>query len=175
MRVDQVLRQSKLQKGAFYHHFGSKTELAYAVLEEQIRPLLETIWVEPLADMEDPIRGIPAMLDELGERIPPSMLKYGCPLNNLAQEMAPLDSGFRDRISVVFDDWAKALTRVFEEAKEKGHLRSDVSSQAIARFIISALEGCIGIFKIAQSEAHWDACRSQITLYLDALRPPTNP
>jgi AcrR family transcriptional regulator len=173
MRVDQVLRQSKLQKGAFYHHFGSKTALAYAVLDEEIRPLLQDIWVEPLADVQDPTKEIPAMLSSLGERIPPSMLKYGCPLNNLAQEMAPLDSGFRDRISRVFNDWSDAMAGVFDRAKEKGHIRNDVSSQAIARFMVSALEGCIGIFKIDQSEEHWAACCSQIARYLEALRPPT--
>ena len=27
MRVDQVLRKTSLQKGAFYHHFSSKLEL----------------------------------------------------------------------------------------------------------------------------------------------------
>ncbi|HLK76465.1 MAG TPA: hypothetical protein VKU77_22785 [Streptosporangiaceae bacterium] len=29
----------------------------------------------------------------------------GCPLNNLVQEMNPLDDGFRTRTSAVFDLW----------------------------------------------------------------------
>ncbi|MES9854704.1 MAG: TetR/AcrR family transcriptional regulator [Candidatus Thiodiazotropha sp. L084R] len=171
MRVDEVLRQSKLQKGAFYHHFNSKTELAYAVLEEQIKPLLESIWIEPLEQIEDPTRDLPAMLAILGDRIPPSILKYGCPLNNLAQEMAPLDSGFRDRISEVFDSWTEALADVFEQAKHKGFVDVNADSRAIASFTIAALEGCIGIFKIRQSTEHWHACQSQITAYLETLRP----
>jgi AcrR family transcriptional regulator len=171
MRVDEVLRQSQLQKGAFYHHFSSKTELGYAVLEEQIKPMLESIWVEPLAQMEDPTRELPAMLAKLGERIPASMHQYGCPLNNLAQEMAPLDSGFRERISVIFDSWSDALTDLFGRAKEKGYIRADADCRSIARFIVAALEGCIGIFKIRQSTEHWSACQSQITAYLQSLRP----
>ena len=171
MRVDEVLRQSNLQKGAFYHHFNSKTELAYAVLEEQIAPLLESIWISPLADMEDPVRDLPTLLEDLHQHIPPSMLKYGCPLNNLAQEMSTLDKGFRDRVSTIFDRWSEALAVVFEQAKEQGLIREDADSDSIANFLIASLEGCIGVFKVKQSADYWAACRSQITAYLESFRP----
>jgi AcrR family transcriptional regulator len=59
-----------LQKGAFYHHFGSKTEFGYAVLEEQIWPLIESLWIEPLAGMEDPVRDLPRLLENLEQRVP---------------------------------------------------------------------------------------------------------
>ena len=34
-----------------------------------------------------------------------SPLNLGCPLNNLAQEMSPLDEGFRTRTQQVFELW----------------------------------------------------------------------
>jgi len=174
MRVDEVLRQSGLQKGAFYHHFGSKTELGYAVLEEQIRPLVEFVWLEPLAHIEDPVRDLPRLLDNLGERIPPIMREHGCPLNNLAQEMAGQDEGFRERIVQMFANWIDAFERVFENGKASGHIRGDVDSRAVARFLISVLEGCIGVFKVDHSPEQWIACRSQIASYMETLRPAKN-
>lgn len=171
MRVDEVLRQSNLQKGAFYHHFSSKTELAYAVLEEQIAPLLESIWITPLADMDDPVRELPAMLEELGQRVPNSMLKYGCPLNNLAQEMSPLDQGFRDRVNAIFNKWSEALSLLFEQAKEKEYIRKELESDAIASFLIASVEGCLGVFKVKQSVDYWSMCCTQISHYLESLRP----
>lgn len=171
MRVDDVLRESGLRKGAFYHHFDSKAELAYAVLEEEIKPLVESIWIEPLAGIVDPVNDIAAMLDELGKRVPPSMIRYGCPLNNLAQEMSAQDDAFNERIQAIFNEWTTALSAVFESAKRSGYVSSKIDSEAVALFFIAALEGCIGIFKLNQSAQQWDACRSQIKIYLNSLRP----
>lgn len=171
MRVDEILRQSGLQKGAFYHHFGSKTELGYAVLEEQIKPLLESIWIQPLVEIDDPLRDIPRMLATLASRIPDTWREHGCPLNNLAQEMSAQDDGFRERIDGIFDSWIAAFSTVFEQAKLNGYVRHDVDSHAVSRFLIAALEGCIGISKVKNTPQQWAACQSQIATYLGALRP----
>ena len=171
MRVDEVLRLSGLQKGAFYHHFGSKTELGYAVLEEQIGALVESVWLAPLAEVVDPVRDLPRLWDDLGARIPPAMRQHGCPLNNLAQEMATQDEGFQQRIAQAFGRWIEAFAAVFERGKASGHIGGDVDSRAVARFLIAALEGCIGVFKVDHSPAQWAACRSQISAYLETLRP----
>ncbi len=171
MRVDDILRLSGLRKGAFYHHFGSKTELGYAVLEEQIRPLIETIWLEPVADMDNPTRDLPKLLESLGQRVPPAMREHGCPLNNLAQEMACLDQGFQQRIAGLFDDWIAAFQSVFEKAKQRGHVRDDVDCHEVARFVVAVLEGCIGLFKVNHAARQWEACRSQLAAYLSTLEP----
>lgn len=171
MRVDEVLRLSGLQKGAFYHHFGSKTELGYAVVEEAIKPMVAALWLEPLMEIEDPARDIPHLLDELGERVPPAMQEHGCPLNNLAQEMASQDDGFRQRVAQLFNQWIDALEAVFERGKVGGYVREDVDSRAVARFVVAVLEGSISMFKVDHEVAQWSACRSQISAYLNTLSP----
>ncbi len=171
MRVDEVLRRSGLPKGAFYHHFGSKTELGYAVVEEQIKPLVESLWIRPLADMEDPVRDLPKLLETLGYRAPPIMHEHGCPLNNLAQEMASQDEGFQQRIAQLFEQWIDALQAVFEKGKQGGYIRDDVDSRAAVWFVVAVIEGCIGLFKVNHSQEQWAACRSQIAAYLESLRP----
>ena len=174
MRVDEVLRRSGLQKGAFYHHFNSKAELGYAVLEEQIRPMVEYVWLEPLAEIDDPVRDFPLLLNGLGERMPPEMLEHGCPVNNLAQEMASQDEGFRQRITQIFERWINGFEAMFERGKAGGYIREDVDSRAVARFMIAALEGCIGVYKVERSPEQWAACRSEIQTYLETLRPGSN-
>lgn len=170
MRVDEVLRLSGLQKGAFYHHFGSKTELGYAVLEEQIRPLIEAVWLEPLARMQDPVNELPQLLEDL-ERIPPEMREHGCPLNNLTQEMASQDEGFRRRVAELFKQWIDGFADLFDRAKAAGRVRKDLDSRTVARFVVALLEGCIGLFKADPGPEPWVACRSQLAVYLQTLRP----
>jgi len=170
MRVDEVLRISGLQKGAFYHHFNSKVELGYAILEEQINPLLETIWIEPLKSIKNPITDFPKVLEQIFGDIPNNMLEHGCPLNNLAQEMASQDTGFQERVVILFDNWITAYTLLFGEAQANGHVRKDINAEDIARFLVAILEGCISIFKAEQSPAQWQACQSQIKVYLYAVK-----
>jgi len=170
MRVDEVLRKAKLQKGAFYHHFSSKLELGYAVLEEQIAPLLEVIWLDPLKNVQNPIDDFPKMLQDLTERVPASMQQHGCPLNNLAQEMASQDEGFQQRIGTIFSHWISAYTQLFQQAQANGQVRADVAAEEIARFLVATLEGSIGVFKAEQSALQWQACQSQLALYLKGLK-----
>lgn len=170
MRVEVVLRKAGLQKGAFYHHFKSKVDLGYAVLEEQINPLLETIWIEPLKSIKNPITDFPKMLEQIFEYAPSNMLEHGCPLNNLAQEMASQDTGFQERVVTLFGSWISAYTQLFEEAQKNGHVLKELNAEDIARFLIAILEGCISIFKAEQSPKQWQACQSQIEIYLQAVK-----
>jgi len=171
MRVDEVLRLSGLQKGAFYHHFSSKTELGYAVLEEQIKPLIESVWLEPLANIDNPIKDLPRFLDSLGERITPTMREHGCPLNNLALEMACLDDGFQKRVAKLFTDWIDAFQAVLEKGQQQGYIRENVDCHQVARFLVAVLEGCIGLFKVEHSPEQWQACRTQLAAYMTSLAP----
>jgi len=171
MRVDEVLRKSGLQKGAFYHHFGSKTELGYAILEEQIKPLIEKVWLKPLEEIVNPLRDLPQFMDTLAERITPAMRELGCPLNNLAQEMVCLDDGFRKRIAHLYTEWVAAFQEVLEKGQKHGYLREDIDCQEVARFLVAALEGCIGLFKVEHSPEQWQACRTQISVYIKGLGP----
>ena len=92
--LDAILTQAGVTKGALYHHFRNKRELGYAVVEEVVRGKMLKRWIEPLDRAHNPID---ALLG-LRERTPPEemaqLCRYGCALNNLAQEMSPVDEGF---------------------------------------------------------------------------------
>lgn len=170
MRVNQVLKQADLQKGAFYHHFNSKIELGYAVVEEEIRAVLESVWLSRIEKMDNPLTEIPEMLETLGERITPLMQVHGCPLNNLAQEMTNLDDGFRKLITNSFTLWINTLAKKLDEAKSKKYLRSDLDSQTVSRFVIAIIEGCTSISKVEKTEQQFNACISQLRVYLQSLK-----
>lgn len=171
MRLDDVLRQTGLTKGALYHHFPNKLSLGYAVVDEVIAGAMAGIWLTALQDSRDPVTDITRLVTDLARGQGPfEAVTQGCPLNNLAQEMSPLDEGFRSRIDRVFQTWSHCLVEALERGKEHGAIRRDLDCERTATFVIAAVEGCIGMAKNAQSLERLQVCTGSLVEYLDSLR-----
>lgn len=170
MRLDDVLNTTELTKGALYHHFPNKRALGYAVVDEVILPIMDEMWLEPLKKAQDPLQGLIDVVEQLPEMKPPEIIEYGCPLNNLAQEMSPLDEGFRQRLDYVFRLWHDVTEEALERAKHQGKIRESIDCDETATFIMAALEGCIGIAKNAQSIERLRACNRGLVDYLHSLK-----
>lgn len=171
MRLDDLLSATGLTKGALYHHFASKQALGYAVVDEVVCQLVEASWIQPLDAADDPLAQLLALLAGLGEALGERLVTVGCPLNNLAQEMSPLDEGFRRRLDDVFASWRASVARALERAKAQGRVRESVDSERTATFVIAALEGGIGLSKNAQSRDHFAECSAALADYLCSLGP----
>ena len=172
MRLDEVIAAIELTKGALYHHFPNKRALGYAVVDEFIIPVVDAVWLQPLKRAADPLQGLLSVIEEMpdNEHKPPDMIRYGCPLNNLAQEMSPLDEGFRQRLDYAFRIWHDAIRETLERAQQKGDIRDEVNCDETATFIMAALEGCIGLAKSAQSMQRWRVCNRGLTQFVRSLQ-----
>ena len=170
MRLDEVLRATELTKGALYHHFPSKQALGYAVVDEVIIPTMEAMWLQPLKNAPDPLAGLVSVIEQMPDNKPPEMIEYGCPLNNLAQEMSPLDEGFRQRLDYAFRVWHDVTQEALERSQLQGAIRGDVNCDETATFIMAALEDCIGIAKNAQSIERLRVCNRGLIQYIESLR-----
>ncbi len=167
--LDNILSKVGVTKGALYHHFGSKQELGYAVVDELIREHILDRWVRSLEKADNPIDGLFAVLRGKGSH-PSSDQRLGCPLNNLAQEMSPLDEGFRKRIETVFREWREGIAKALQRGQRRGQVRSEVDPLEAADFFIAALEGSVSLAKNAQDASVFDNCKAGLARYLDSLR-----
>ena len=149
-RVARILAAVGLTKGAFYHYFPSKLELGYAVVDECIARALDIIWLVPLRDATDPIATLRSII-ESSEVTSRRNAELGCPVNNLAQEMSPIDEGFRQRINAVFMTWQDAIEQALRRGQVNGLVRTDADVKATALLVLATLEGCIGMAKHSQS------------------------
>ena len=100
-------------------------------------------------------------------------LAFGCPFNNLINEMSPVDEGFRRRLQNILDDWREGIERGLKQGQSRGSVRRDVEPAAAAAFIISAIEGSIGMAKTNQSREFLEAGMRGLIDYLEHLRPRT--
>jgi len=170
--LDTILAIAGVTKGALYYHFKSKEELGYSVVEEVIASNVRGRWVRPLQSGKDPID---ALIDAV-QRIPvrPVDVRGGCQLNNLAQEMSPLDAGFRKRLAIIFEAWREAVASVLREGQTRGIVRRDLEPANAAGLLIAMVEGYGSLAKNAQDPKVMKAGIRNIVDWLRSLRARGN-
>lgn len=174
--LDAIVASAGVTKGALYHHFRDKAALGYAVVEEVVREPLLSAYLGPLEDTEgDPLAALQAVLRRRADDFVGEGIALGCPLNNLCQEMSPLDEGFRARIRSTLETWIDAFAHTLELARERGFVRADVDTRRVAGFIVAAVEGAFGAAKNADSVDVLRANLEVLADFLDALRPTGGP
>ena len=170
MRIDQVLNNTGLKKGALYHHFSSKQILGYAVLEELIQTRISELWIDPLKNVSDPLKGIHTLFEELDNVWSDEFFTLGCPLNNLAQEMSPIDEGFRERIEKFFQCWKSAISEALKNGQKQGLIDISINTDDSAMFILAAIEGALGMTKNHQNKEVYYSCGRELKRYLNILK-----
>jgi len=169
--INAIVSSAGITKGALFHHFSGKNALGYAVVDEIIRPQVREVWIDPLRNRENPIQAFKEIFKDCREDMEknPEQVLNGCPVNNLAQEMSPLDEGFRLRIESIFEEWRRVIAEAFARGMENGTVRQDLSPAATAVFLVSAFEGIVGAIKSSRSIPLAQHALTGLFDYLDGL------
>ena len=164
--LDTIVEGAGVTKGALYHHFDNKKALGYAVLEEVIGGLLDQRWLAPLVDAPDPIEALVGAVRAAAA----GECENGCPLNNLAQEMSGTDEGFQRRVDRLYRRWEAGFAAALASGQAKGLIRTDVDVDTVATFLVSSIEGALGLAKNRKDAQPLNACVEGLTRYLETLR-----
>ncbi|MES9945683.1 MAG: TetR/AcrR family transcriptional regulator [Candidatus Thiodiazotropha sp.] len=168
--LNAILERTGVTKGALYHHFSSKLQLGYAVLDEHIAEELERLWFEPLRQPGHPIDVLMTTIMQMGEHYQCEEITLGCPLNNLAQEMSAIDDGFRERIDTIYRRWQASIESILSQGQQEGSVNPSIDPVDTAYFILASLEGCMSMAKNAQSQEELLRCGKGLLSYLNSLR-----
>jgi len=168
--VGNILKRTGLTKGALFHHFPTKKALGYAVVDEVIAQMIRAQWVVPLSTADDPVRTILEEFRKGIDMLERAPVNLGCPLNNLAQEMSPIDRGFQRRTQKIFELWVGCYAEALERARAAGRLERSANPRELALYLVSQIEGLLSLSKNAQStevlRVGWRAMKS----FLDELK-----
>lgn len=168
--LSDILAATGVTKGALYHHFSNKAALGYAVVDEVLKDYVETWWLAPVKDTDDPVGVLAGLIDLKVHTDLESLIELGCPLNNLAQEMSAIDDNFRQKIEALYRLWRKGIESALRNAQQRGDVLGDVDADQAAVFFIAAVEGGFGQAKAAQSSAVFRDCMVGLDRYLMSLR-----
>jgi TetR/AcrR family transcriptional regulator, transcriptional repressor for nem operon len=170
--LDAILARAGVTKGALYHHFPDKAALGYAIVDEMIKGHLLKRWLGVVDESStDPLSALQKTLRYRASSVTPGEIELGCPLNNLAQEMSPLDEQFRERIDATFDAWRRGFARALTRGKAAGTVRRDVDTKKVAAFLVASAEGSYSLAKSAGSRAILRSNLETLADFLDTLRP----
>jgi AcrR family transcriptional regulator len=169
--LNHIVDAAGTTKGALFHHFDSKQELGYAVVDDLVGPLLLTRWLEPLADSTDPITDMQHAFRRYVEAdIASGHWLQGCPLNNLAQEMSPLDEGFHTRINRLYEIWRERYAAALARGIEAGRVSASVDPHNVAALLVAAQMGIWGSGKSSRNQAVMRQAADGVCDYLASLR-----
>jgi AcrR family transcriptional regulator len=170
--LNHIVETAGTTKGALFHHFSGKQELGYAVVDEIIGPILEQRWLEAVKDSNDPVSALKkAFRHYVKTDIKSGSFLQGCPLNNVAQEMSPLDEGFRKRIDHLYATWRKTYAAALAEGMKAGTVRKDIVPQNVAALVVATQMGIWGTGKSSRSAELMTQAGEAVCGYLDSLRP----
>jgi len=147
-KLKEVLKAAEVTTGAFFHHFGSKEELGFVVIDrhmEKRRQLLEEIEKRlPPPDEDDPWQQVFRRLDAIQEMIRRrEQRKGGCIIGNLSTALSDTHDAFRRRLAECFDEMGLEFKPHLDAAVKKYCPGRRVDTWALARYIVAIVEGSI--------------------------------
>jgi hypothetical protein len=93
--------------------------------------------------------------------------QHGCPIGNLALELADSHPAARQLLAVNFTGWRKTVEQCLAEAADR--LPEAVDREYLALFVLTTMEGAVMLARAYQSIDPYDAAITQLRDYFDRL------
>lgn len=146
-KLEDIFAAADVTTGAFFHHFKSKEELGFAVVEthmEKRRRDLERIerQMQGSSPNSDPFRRLMMRFDAIEEMVR-KREKGGCIIGNLSTALSDTHDAFRRRLAKCFDEMAMEFKPYLDSAAKKYGPGRRLDTWALARYVVGIVEGSI--------------------------------
>lgn len=168
--VDEICLEAEVTKGAFFHYFKSKEDLAKTAIvwfEENKKSALAEA---PFRKIADPLDRLFARLDFLKDSYhQQNQLTKGCLFGMFAQEISFINPALRALCLNAFEHIATDLEQDLVAAKMKYAPDAGFNPKDVAMLYVSLIQGSLLIAKASASNAVICANIDQYRSYLKTL------
>lgn len=165
--ISAIVEASGLTRGALFHHFADKRELALAWIEEELQPQLASRWIDPLED----IGSLSALSDFWQEACGRLAGEDPCAiLVAMAAELGGRDPRLGEALDGLFRRWRESLARCLQQGQEQAWIHRSIRPSTEAGILISMLAGLSVTIRCGPSGGQ-DQWPASLKAYLETLRP----
>jgi TetR/AcrR family transcriptional repressor of nem operon len=166
--MSDLVRETGLEKGGIYNHFGSKKQLALETFDfsaELVLGRLEEALEGEGRVLERLVRAV-EMHRTLAEDRP---IQGGCPILNTAIEADDAQPALREKVQQAMDRWQDLIVRTVHEGIADGELAPETDPEALATVVISTIEGAVMMSKLYGDTDHVYRAVNHLIQYLESL------
>tara|TARA_B100000780_G_scaffold67537_1_gene44649 strand:- start:4476 stop:5081 length:606 start_codon:yes stop_codon:yes gene_type:complete len=151
--IPDIMKETCLSKGAFYHHFKNKHEIGEKVIKVIIKKRIRDGFIAPLSETNGNICEL--LIHVFTNRIKNYTERekaLGCPANNLIGEIGYTEQDFRIILKSLFEEWREAIIKVIEIGKSRGEIDKNINSSGTAISLICSFEGVRSVRKVYEDD-----------------------
>ena len=172
--LEDVRRAAEVTTGAFFHHFASKEDLGFAVLDshmERRRQELDRLEQDmPAPGNDDPLALVFRRLDAIAKMVSSrAHRKCGCIIGNLSTSLSDTHEGFRQRLASCFDEMAMEFQPHLEAAVKLHGSDRRTDAKALARYIVAVIEGSIMLARTQRNPQELTSSFEYLKKYLKQI------
>ena len=137
--IDDVRARAGVSASQLYHYFTDKDDLVRAVIAYQTDGILDA--QQPLLDHLDSFEALERWRDLLVGLQEQRHCVGGCPIGSIAAELADGDPEARADLAAGFERWESPIRAGLARMRDRGELRADADTDALALALLAALQG----------------------------------
>lgn len=167
--VDQVIAEAGSSKGAFFHHFSSKVDLAVQLVERYVAADLAHLdaGLNAISHLTDPTARVLDFVRYYEDRADELMAEQsGCLYATVLAERSMTGSEINDQVAKAARAWRDALTDLLRPALAARRPDADIDVDALADHLYTTFEGG---FILCRTYTDRTAMRGQLRIYRQLL------
>lgn len=169
--ICDITTAAGVPKGSFYNYFQTKEEFAAQIIERYFATYTNTA-LRVLSDEElTPLARLRALFAERTQRFAQLGFECGCLLGNFGLEVPDHSRLLRERLSMHFAAWTKALAICIREGQKVGEIRADLAADSLAEFIVNSWEGTLLRMKVDKEARPLELFQNMLFEYLLTRSP----
>ena len=175
--VDDICREARLTKGAFFHYFASKEDLAVAAAAHFAAMAEGLFGRAPYRQLADPLERVLGYVDFRTAILDGPIAQFTCLLGTMVQEAYGTHPAIRDACDAYIGEHAAAVAKDIEAARGLYAPEADWSAESLALYTQSVLQGAFVLAKAQNGHTIARECMAHLRRYVEMLfhRPPSEP